>query len=257
MPNGTGLEVNRDEYVRPGPLRESADLEDLHRGRCGHARRGAGGRALHHRQRHNVIAAKWGAQVNDNDRGPVELRTAAIANVAYPDRTIDLVAVPYDEWAVVEYQGRLIEESVDPAAFGMVQNRARRFLVNMEHDDSRIVGNVRELRSANNGLLTTIKVRRTPEGDQALDDAADGMLGASIGMAVSGAGQQWETRSCRRITKAYLDHIALTFTPAYVGAEVLEVRAAPTVVTIGSVSATPNLDMILAERRNRSGLYVP
>ncbi len=193
------------------------------------------------------------------DHGPVELRSAAIANVSYPERMIDLVAVPYDEWAVVEYEGRLIEEMVDPAAFGMVQNRARRFLVNMEHDPARIVGNVRELRSEpKQGLLTQIKVRRTPEGDQALDDAADGMLGASIGMAVSSSGQQWETRSKRRITKAFLDHIALTFTPAYVGAEVLEVRAAPNVTTTADVSATPNLDRIMAERRARSiGLTLP
>jgi len=189
-----------------------------------------------------------------NDHGPIELRSAAIANVAYPDRTIDLVAVPYDEWTVVDYQGRLIEESVDPTAFGMVQNRARRFLVNMEHDADRVVGNVRDLRSAK-GLLATIKIRRTPEGDQALDDAADGMLGASIGMAVGTTGQTWETRSRRRITKAFLDHIALTFTPAYAGAEVLEVRTEPTVQHTEPVSATPNLDRILAERRG--ALYIP
>jgi len=192
-----------------------------------------------------------------NDHGPIELRSAAIANVSYPDRTIDLVAVPYEEWAVVEYppnSGRLIEELVDRQAFGMVQNRARRFLVNMEHDETRVVGNVRELRS-DSGLLAKVKIRRTQEGDQALDDAADGMLGASVGMAVSQSGQTWETRSRRRITKAFLDHIALTFTPAYAGAEVLEVRAAPTVVAIEPISATPNLDRILAERRG--ALYIP
>ncbi len=189
-----------------------------------------------------------------NDHGPVEIRTAAIADVSYPERTINLVAVPYNEWAVVEYppnSGRLVEESVDPGAFGAVANRARRFVVNMEHDPERIIGNVRELRSdPTRGLLSVIKIRRTPEGDQALDDAADGMLGASVGMAVSQAGQVWETRNRRRIAKAYLDHVALTFTPAYVGAEVLEVRQAPIVVT-APTSVTPNLDRILAERRVR------
>lgn len=189
-----------------------------------------------------------------NDHGPVEIRTAAIADVSYPERTINLVAVPYNEWAVVEYppnSGRLVEESVDPGAFGAVANRARRFVVNMEHDPERIIGNVRELRSdPTRGLLSVIKIRRTPEGDQALDDAADGMLGASVGMAVSQAGQVWETRNRRRIAKAYLDHVALTFTPAYVGAEVLEVRQAPIVVT-APTSLTPNLDRILAERRVR------
>lgn len=195
-----------------------------------------------------------------NDHGPVEIRAATVMNVAYPDRTIDLVAVPYNEWAVVEYppnSGRLIEESVEPAAFGMVANRARRFVVNMEHDPDRIIGNVRELRSDAKGLLAKLKIRRSVEGDQALDDAADGMLGASVGMAVSQAGQVWETRSKRRIAKAFLDHIALTWTPAYLGAEVLEVRGAPTVVTTEAVIGTPNLDRILADRRAKSGLYLP
>ena len=60
--------------------------------------------------------------------------------------------------------GRLIEESVDPAAFGMVQNRARRFLVNMEHDEARIIGNVRnvlaiELMCAAQGLDYRLPLR--------------------------------------------------------------------------------------------------
>jgi HK97 family phage prohead protease len=192
------------------------------------------------------------------DRGPVELRSAAIADVSYPDRTISLVAVPYNETAIVEYppnSGKLVEESVDPGAFGAVHNRARRFLVNLEHDEARIVGNVRDLRSTDAGLMANVKIRRTAEGDQALDDAADGMLGASIGMAVSPAGQVWETRTRRRIAKAFLDHIALTFTPAYLGAEILEVRAEPTVHLLEQTSATPNLDRILAERRG--ALYIP
>ena len=189
------------------------------------------------------------------DHGPVELRSASVMNVAYPDRTIDLVAVPYNEWAVVEYppnSGCLIEESVDPVAFGMVQNRARRFLVNMEHDEAthRRLQCAGECAATPSGLLAKVKIRRTPEGDQALDDAADGMLGASIGMAVSGAGQQWgDEISPPHHCKAFLDHIALTFTPAYLGAEVLEVRTEPTVQRLEMVSATPNLDRILAERR--------
>lgn len=196
--------------------------------------------------------------MNNTDHGPVEIRSAAIADVSYPERSISLIAVPYDETAIVEYQGRLIEESVAPGAFGAVANRARRFTVNLEHDPDRLVGNVRDLRSEPKGLLAKIKIRRSPEGDQALDDAADGMLGASVGMAVGQAGQTWETRSKRRITKAFLDHIALTWTPAYTGAEVLEVRAAPIVVTTQQVSLTPNLDRVLAERRARSlGLHLP
>lgn len=184
-----------------------------------------------------------------NDQpGPIEIRSAAITDVSYPDRTINLVAIPYDEWTPVEYKGRIVEESIAPGAFGAVVNRARKFTVNLEHDPDRWIGTVVELRTADpKGLISRLKIRRTPEGDQTLNDAADGMLGASVGMAVSPDHQKWEGTGRRRILKAFLDHIALTATPAYVGAEVLEVRTGPVVIQIPE-SKTPNLDRILAER---------
>jgi HK97 family phage prohead protease len=184
-----------------------------------------------------------------NDRGPVEIRSAAVAEVDYPDRTVSLVIAPFDEWAVVEYRGRLIEECIARGAFGAVRNRARRFTVNMEHDPDRWVGTVLDLDPDDpRGLVGTVKIRRTPEGDQTLNDAADGLLGSSIGMAVAPKDETY-TNDRRLIHKAYLDHVALTATPTYVGAEVLEVRSAPPAVV--APSATPNLDRVLAERRER------
>jgi HK97 family phage prohead protease len=184
-----------------------------------------------------------------SEHGPVEIRTATIEAVAYPERTLDLVVVPYDEWTAVEYKGRIIEESVAPGAFGAVRNRARKFLVNMEHDPDRWIGTVLNLDPINErGLRAVVKVRRNADGDQALDDAADGLLGASIGMAVSPDGHRFDGDR-RRISKAFLDHIALTATPAYVGAEVLEVRASPPTVIPPSTSTTPNLDRVLGELR--------
>jgi HK97 family phage prohead protease len=185
--------------------------------------------------------------MSNDEPGPVEIRSAAITDVSYPDRTIDLIAIPYDEWSPVEYQGRVIEESVAPGAFGAVINRARKFIVNLEHEDDRWLGSVLELRTADpKGLRSKIKIRRTPEGDQALNDAADGHLGASVGMAVSPSWQRWEGTNRRRIMKAFLHHLALTATPAYVGAKVLEVRTGPEVTPLPT-SATPNLDRVLAE----------
>jgi HK97 family phage prohead protease len=182
-----------------------------------------------------------------DERGPVEIRTATIEAVAYPDRTIALVVVPYDEWTPVEVRGRVLEESFAPGAFGAIRNRARKFLVNMEHDPDRWVGSVLELDGANErGLRARVRIRRNPEGDQALDDAADGLLGASIGFAAAPA-DMTETGDRRRIHKAYLDHIALTATPAYAGAEILEVRSTTPVVTPANLSATPNLDRVRAE----------
>lgn len=179
------------------------------------------------------------------DRGPIEIRSAQVVAVDYPDRTVSLIVVPYDEWTEVEHRGRFIEESVAPGAFGAIRNRARKFLVNMEHDAARWIGTVLDLDPDHDaGLRSTVKIRRSAEGDQALNDAADGLLGASIGMAVS-PGDAVLERGRRRIRKAYLDHIALTATPAYAGASVLEVRTAS---PAGGSSLTPNLDAILAER---------
>jgi len=180
------------------------------------------------------------------ERGPIEIRAAQVATVDYPERTLTMIVAPYDEWAVVEHRGALVEESFAPGAFGAIRNRARKFLVNMEHDAERWIGTVLDLEDADVGLRATVKIRRSAEGDQALDDSADGLLGASIGMAVAPAdGRIIDGK--RRIVKAFLDHIALTATPAYLGAQVLEVRRAPSLPVIGG-SLTPNLDAILAER---------
>jgi hypothetical protein len=57
------------------------------------------------------------------------------------------------------------------------------------------------------------------------------------------AGQTWETRDRRRLTRCWLSHVGLVPDPAYESANVLAVRTATT-------SATPNLDRILAQRRS-------
>lgn len=186
------------------------------------------------------------------EHGPVEIRTAKVETVDYPHRLVTVIAVPYNEPTMVAYRGGAIEESVAPGAFGAIANKARKIPVNMEHDPNRWVGRLVELDPDDpHGLRACIQIRRdsrgTQEFDQVLDDAADGMLGASVGMAVRRDGQTID-RGHRRITKAFLDHIALTAQPAYAGAEVVDVRRHPSVTPAASTSATPNLDKILAAR---------
>ena len=68
------------------------------------------------------------------------------------------------------------------------------------------------------------------DGDQVLDGRRRRHArAASVGFGSVPSDQKWEGRTRRRITNAWLDHIALTPTPAYLGAEVLAVRHAPTV----------------------------
>jgi HK97 family phage prohead protease len=173
----------------------------------------------------------------------IELRAAAIQQVDYPARIVDLLAVPWDEWTPVEYEGRMIEESFAPGAFGaIVANGKARFQVNIDHDPGRWVGRVVNLHPDDRrGLRAELQIRRTPEGDQVLVDAADGMYAGSVGFGVLPRDQEWQGKARRRIVKAYLDHIAVTPTPAYQGANVIAVRTE-------SSSSTPNLDRILAER---------
>lgn len=184
---------------------------------------------------------------------PIQTRSAAVAEVKPRERIVSLVVVPYDEWTEVYDQslGKTVEESVAPAAFGhIIVNRADRFLVNLEHDLNHRVGRCVKLDpDASVGLLGDVKIRRGTEGDQILDDAEDGMLGASVGMGVFPRDMQWLTRTRRRIVKAYLDHIALTWTPAYAGAGVLAVRSAPATVAVPPAPVpTPNLDSIRLEQ---------
>lgn len=198
--------------------------------------------------------------MTDPPRAPVETRSATVTDVRYPERIIEIVAVPYNERAVVEYKGRLIEEQFRPGAFGNIQNRASRFLVNLEHDRERVVGRVQALHPDRpEGLVAELRVRRCPEGDQVLTDADDGMIGASVGFACLPEHQHWETRSLRTIAKAFLDHIALTFTPTYLGAQTLAVRSLSLPVappasgpgespTPAVTTATPNLDSIMLDR---------
>jgi len=188
------------------------------------------------------------------NRAPVEIRAAQIADVRYPERTIELLAVPYGQWADVVINDRMVKERFAAGAFGNIQNRADRVPVNLEHDHERKVGRVRRfLPDDPAGLRSEILIRRGDDGDQVLDDAADGMLDGSVGFACLPEHMTWEGNNRRTINKAFLDHIALVWSPAYRGAKVLAVRStlpppAGAVPAAADRTATPNLDAILLER---------
>lgn len=196
---------------------------------------------------------------------PIEFRSAKTLDVRFPDRIIEIVAVPYDEDAEVPYRGKWIMESVAPGSFDGIERRANRVKVNREHDLDRTVGRAHAFHpSRREGLVAELKISRTPLGDESLELASDGALDASIGFAAMAGGETYNVeRSRRRITKAFLDHVALTAAPAYEGAQVVGVRSqsAALVSAVESVERatrvpTPFLDAILAERR-LAGLRFP
>lgn len=181
----------------------------------------------------------------------VEVRSAPSVEVRYAERMIDIVAVPYEETTKVLYRGRMIDEVVTRGAFEGVQMRARDFSVNRAHDPERPIGWVHKFKPRDDhGLIATVgPISRTRDGDDALELAAEGLLGASVGFQVrSPADERWSVdRHERRINRAWLDHIALTGNPAYPGAKVLAVRHADDARPTPPGSPTPNLDRILAE----------
>ena len=177
--------------------------------------------------------------------GHIEYRKASTLEVRHAQRTIELIAAPYDEETEVEYRGRWITESFDREAFAGVHGEVT---VNRAHDLESPLGRVTALHPKDpRGLRAEMRISRTAAGNDMLELADDGLLSASVAFSVFAGGEQWSPdRRSRKVTRAKLVHIALTGDPAYKGAKVLAVRTAapggPVVRT-----ATPNLDRIRLE----------
>jgi HK97 family phage prohead protease len=178
----------------------------------------------------------------------LEFRTATQIGVSYPRRLIELVVMPYERVAQVEYRGRQIREIVSRDAFQGIDAKARRVVVNRGHMLDKVVGKAVAFHpSREEGLVAELKIADTLDGTDTLELAKDGLLDASAGFGVMDGGETWPERSLRRLTKLWLHHIAMTPDPAYPDARVLAVRA---VVPdpAGPVVATPNRDLVKSWR---------
>lgn len=181
--------------------------------------------------------------------GSWETRAAQLVDVRHPERIIELVVMPYNEPALVPHEGRMIREICMPGAWDGIQTRPGRVKVNRDHDLQRSVGKAVTFHpSREEGLIAEIRISATELGDETLTLAADGVLDASAGFRPMPGGESWhERRSLRRITKAWLGHIALCPDPAYDGARVLAVRSALDELAPAPAMPLPNLD-VLRER---------
>jgi phage head maturation protease len=175
-------------------------------------------------------------------RLPVELRSSNLAGVNYSQRTIEVIAVPYDEPAPVEYRGELWNESFARGAFDGIERWPNPIRANRDHDKRRTVGKIVDFwPSRQEGLVGSVRIARTELGDETLVLADEDCLGASVGFAVDAKDQELNrVNRSRRIKTAHLDHLAFVPDPAYVGAGVLSVRGA------GVLTATPALDELVA-----------
>lgn len=182
----------------------------------------------------------------------IEVRSAELVDVSFPKRTIELVVMPYEAEALVEYHGRMITEVCSKGAYDGVEARTGRIKVNRDHDRLRVCGRSTSFHtSREEGLVAECRISNTREGTDTLELCADGVLDASAGFGlmrrdgrtgpvIPGA-EVWETRSRRRLNHLYLDHIALVPDPAYEGAGVLAVRERDENI---AVAATPNLERL-------------
>jgi phage head maturation protease len=183
------------------------------------------------------------------NRSEIETRSSKVVGVSYPKRTIELIVMPYDEPTYVEYRGRVVREVIAPGSFDGIQRRPNRVRVNYHHQDHELRHQLGKAVSFHpsriEGLVASVRIHGGPMkeyGDIALELADAGDLGASAGFQVMPGGENWPDRDTRRLTRLWLDHIALTPTPAYGGSRVLTVRSAeqPT----PEQSATPNRDKL-------------
>ena len=187
---------------------------------------------------------------------PVEFRSSNVAGVNFAERIIEVVAVPYDEDAPVEYRGEMWIERFLRGAFEGIETRSTPVRANRDHDHRRVVGKVTQFHpSRTEGLVAAARIAKTPLGDETLALADDDCLGASVGFAVRGSDQELNRRDrTRTIKRAFVDHLAFVPDPAYVGAGVLAVRSAtdPPLAADLPKLVTPNLDELLAWKRARS-----
>jgi HK97 family phage prohead protease len=205
-----------------------------------------------------MVDQETGAQeAIEQARGPLRFRSGTQLGVSFPQRLVEVVVSPYEEPALVEYRGRMVSETIARGAYNGIQRRARSSKpvhANRDHDITRPVGKVVAFHpSREEGLVAEVKMARGPLGDETLELCDDGVLGISAGYRPKSPereNEKWESRSRVRILKAWLGHVAFTADPAYEGAKVLSVRAAPEVAD-GFVVATPNLDRVRLEQKQR------
>ena len=206
-----------------------------------------------------AAAKRFGIEISDNSADPevctmfmdeerpssaIEYRNATVGAVDFAQRLVTAIATPYEEMAKVIYRGEVWHEVFSRGAYDGIEKRPNRVRVNREHDRSRTVGKAMHFwPQREEGLVTELRVAQTPLGDETLALAAEDMLSLSVGFAPMVDGQQLDVRSkTRRITKAYLDHIAFVESPAYVGAGVLSVREGDELAASESALLTPNMD---------------
>ncbi len=153
---------------------------------------------------------------------------AVLEDVNFKDRTIDVIAVPWDEAADVEWRGQVWREVFERSSLDEAAREKVRIPVNRQHNRADTVGRIISVdpKGHQRGALASVKVARTARGDETLQLASEGMLGASVGYFVRKMSDVLILRRdmTRRVQRAFLDHLSMVEDPAYKGAETVAVH---------------------------------
>ena len=189
--------------------------------------------------------------VGERPKAPVELRTAAIGEVNFAQRTITAIAAPYEQATNVMWQGDVWSEQFERGSFDGIEKRPNRIKVNRDHNKSRTVGKaVKFFPGSQEGLVTELRIAQTLLGDETLALADEKCVGLSVGFAALPGDQIVDRRAkSRRVRRAFLDHISIVEDPAYPGAEILDVRENELVIPGNNeMVATPLMDEFLNDK---------
>lgn len=182
------------------------------------------------------LAALSSEELTVEKRAPIESRAATVEDVNFPDRIIEVLAAPYEQEAIVEYRGEVWRESFDRGAFDGVEKRPNRIKAYRDHvagahqrgtSTSGLIGRVVSFSpEREEGLMGSVKIAKTPLGDETLTLAGEGILGVSVGFGVRGSDQVFNrVERTRRIRRAFVDHLAFPDNGAYEGAQIIDVRS--------------------------------
>jgi len=178
------------------------------------------------------------------------VRNSTLTEVDVKLRLINLIAVPWDEEADVMWHDEMWRESFERGAYDGIEGHAGRVRVNREHIIGDTVGKVVHFDNGDPvGLLARVKIAQTPRGDETLALADEDMISASVGYFVKSPSDVVVNKRThtRRVVRAFLDHLSMVEAPAYVGAQVLSVRAEQAGLTVAEppLPETPVLDELM------------
>lgn len=188
--------------------------------------------------------------VEERPMAPIELRTATAVNTNLKERIVTVVVTPYEQPTPVMWNDEIWHESFERSAWSSLRKPAR-VRANRGHDRGLTCGRaIKFFPDSAEGLISEVRMAKTLLGDETLALAEDDCLSVSAGFAARPEDQRIDRRErTRKITSAFLDHIAFVENPAYPGARVLDVRENEIIVPDDAQMSrvTPLMDEFLGD----------